>query len=171
MDRSIIPPALCALGGAGALGAALVAEHVFGLQPCILCLYERIPYGLVAVIGLFGLVPGAGRGWRWTVSLICGAIMLGSSGLAGFHVGVEQHWWASIEACETGATPATLEELRARLESTTRPSCTEIPWSLFGISMAGYNFLFSVVAGIGLTAVSAAALIRDGRRPPHRRTA
>ena len=34
----------------GALGMAYVAEVVFGLEPCILCLYQRVPYAITGVL-------------------------------------------------------------------------------------------------------------------------
>ena len=33
-----------------ALGIALLGEHVFGIRPCILCLYQRVPYVISAVL-------------------------------------------------------------------------------------------------------------------------
>ncbi|HEY9164284.1 MAG TPA: disulfide bond formation protein B, partial [Magnetovibrio sp.] len=48
-------PALLAAVGAGALVMAYVAQYGFDLEPCILCLYQRIPYALVAILGFAGM--------------------------------------------------------------------------------------------------------------------
>ncbi|MGZ8994968.1 MAG: disulfide bond formation protein B, partial [Rhodospirillales bacterium] len=42
--------ALVLISSLFALAAAFLGEHVFGLEPCILCLYERVPYALAALL-------------------------------------------------------------------------------------------------------------------------
>ena len=49
----------------------------------------------------------------------------------------------------------TVEELRAALLQQPVVRCDEIAWSLFGISMAGWNFLLS----LGLAALSFASAL------------
>lgn len=39
-----------------ALSMAFTAQYIFGLEPCILCLYQRIPYALVIALGLTGFL-------------------------------------------------------------------------------------------------------------------
>ena len=94
------------------------------------------------------------------------AVFAGEAGLAFYHVGVEQHWWAGLDACaQAGATPGTVDELRELLlEGPPTPPCDEVQWSLFGVSMAGYNMLYAgVMAGISL--FGAAALRRKAIDP------
>ena len=54
------------------LGTALLSQYVGGLQPCILCLYQRVPYGVVIVLTALvlawefygnSLAPGVARGY------------------------------------------------------------------------------------------------------------
>ena len=143
-----------------ALAGAFFAQYVMGLAPCPLCLYQRIPYAATIVLGALAL---AGKG-RWPLLFIAlaGAVFAGEAGLAFYHVGVEQHWWAGLEACaQAGATPETVDELRTLLlDEPPPPPCDEVRWSLFGVSMAGYNVLYAgVMAAISLFA--AAALHRN----------
>jgi disulfide bond formation protein DsbB len=42
-------------------------------------------------------------------------------------------------------------------------SCEEPAWTLFGVSMAGYNALLSTVVGIWATATAGAILLGKGR--------
>ena len=82
----------------------------------------------------------------------------GEAGLAFYHVGVERHWWAGLDACgAAGATPGTVDELRTLLlEEPPPPPCDQVPWLLFGLSMAGYNMLYAgVMAGISLFGTAA----------------
>ena len=147
-----------------ALGGAFFAQYALGLEPCPLCLYQRYPYGAAIVLGALALAM-AGRG-RWPVVLVgvAGAVFAGEAGLAFYHVGVEQEWWAGLQACTpAGETPGTVDELKTLLlEELPPPPCDIVPWSLFGVSLAGYNALYAA----GLAAISlagAATLARKAR--------
>jgi disulfide bond formation protein DsbB len=125
-----------------ALGAALVSQFVFGLQPCVLCVYQRWPYVAAAVLGVAAaLLPPKRAGLALTAAAAALAV---DAGIAAFHVGVEQHWWTGTESC-TGTTGAagTLAELKAQLLTAPIVRCDEVAFSLFGVSMAGYNFLYA----------------------------
>jgi len=80
---------------------------------------------------------------------LCGLIFLANSGLAVYHVGVEQHWWASA-AC-SGAPPGelTFEQMQQSLIKGEPKACDTVDWQLFGISMAGYNIVYSLLLAIG----------------------
>ena len=141
---------------AGALISALMSEYVGGLVPCILCLYQRVVYVVALVLsGLIFVLAGA-MGTRAAAGAIAltGLIFLAGAAVAGFHVGVEQHWWSGTQECGTTIDPnLPLAELKARLLAQPVVRCDEVPWSLFGVSMAGYNFLASLVfAGASLWA-------------------
>ena len=147
------PLHLILLASAGALAAALTAQYGFGLRPCILCLYQRVPYVVAAILALAGLAgPRAWRGHPLLLAL-CGLVFLADTGISSFHVGVEQHWWAGLAACtgEGQAVAGSVEDLKAMLAGPPPPRCDQIPWSLFGISMAGYD----VFATFALAAFSA----------------
>ena len=143
------------------LVAALGFQHLGDLDPCILCIYQRWPY--VAVAGLAALVLALPHsGWLRPALLgLCGAALLVGGGLALFHVGVEQHWWAGTAACEgqVSITRGSIEDLRAQLLGAPVTRCDQVAWSLFGISMAGYNLLVSLGLAV-LSLFSAARLVR-----------
>jgi disulfide bond formation protein DsbB len=137
---------LLALASAAALGVALISQYVFGLQPCVLCVYQRWPLLAVAVLGagaalLFGRQP---HGTAVLVALVTALLLLLlDAGIAGYHVGVEQGWWTGTAECTGPAGQArTLAELKAQIMATPIVRCDEVAFSLFGISMAGYNLIF-----------------------------
>lgn len=135
---------LLALGSAGVLGAAFFFQFVLGYQPCILCIYQRWPYAAVIV---FGAAAYATRQWPGAADALlvaAGLALLANAGIASFHVGVEQHLWAGTESCGGGALSGdNLDALRAQLLAAPVVRCDEVAWTLFGISMAGYNVLLS----------------------------
>ena len=131
------------------LATALTAQYFFGLEPCILCLYQRVPFVLTALLGLAGLIVAA-RARRVKISalliLLCAPIFVMGAVIAFYHVGVEQHWWASfLEGCAVDLSTAGAGDLLSLIESKPAVRCDEIPWAdpFFGISMAGYNVMFS----------------------------
>jgi disulfide bond formation protein DsbB len=144
----LVPLAVLGLS-VGALATAYIAEIFFGLEPCPLCLYQRIPFALTGVLALLALAgPLSGRLER-TVINVCGLVFLIGGAIAVYHVGVEQHWWASA-ACP-GGSPATLtfEQMQQALTSGEPKACDTVDWRLFGISMAGYNIVYSFALAAG----------------------
>lgn len=137
---------------AASLGGALFLEHVLGVLPCILCLYQRIPYAVAGALAAFALLPGLSPALRRGLVVLCGLAFLVNMGIAVYHVGVEQHWWAGTAQCTApaGGAPQTLAELQAALESPPQLArCDEVGWSLFGISLPGYNIVLSLILGAG----------------------
>ena len=140
-----LPAALLALASAGVLGAALVFQYGFGYQPCILCLYQRVPYAAVLGFGIITLAFPRWRGLGDALLVASGLALLANAGIATYHVGVEHHWWAGTSACgASGGAALTLEDLRAQVMKAPVVRCDEIQWSLFGITMAGYNVVVSL---------------------------
>ncbi len=139
-----------------ALGGALASQYFGGLAPCILCLYQRVPYAAVIALGLLALVVPRYAGWA--LGLAAMAFLVGG-GIAVFHVGVEQLWWEGTQSC-TGdsSAAASVDALRAQIMEAPVVRCDEVQWSLFGISMAGYNVLASAV--LAVFSLMAAARIR-----------
>lgn len=146
-------PAILFAISAGALGLALHAQFVLGLEPCNLCLYQRIPY---AVIGLFAgacMTRPNAKAVRAVVGLAALGFAIGAA-IAVYHVGVEQHWWASAVCGGTVTTLESTTDLMAGLSAPPEKSCDSVDWVFLGLSMATYNAAFSaVMAGLCFVAV------------------
>ena len=128
------------------VGSAISSEIFGGLAPCVLCLYQRIPYALTIALGLAGF---AAPRFLVPLMLLAALTFLTGGGIAVYHVGVEQAWWTGTEACVgTQDKAASIDELRAQIMATPVIRCNDIQWSLFGISMAGYNVLTSLALAI-----------------------
>lgn len=134
---------LLAVSGSLTLGA-LWFQFGMGLAPCQLCYWQR--YAHLAVMAL--ALPAALSGNRLLAAMAVAA-MLASAGIAGFHAGVEQLWWPSPFGC-TAALPTDLSAGAMFDEMLGRPlvRCDAIPWSLAGISMAGWNAAISLLAAM-----------------------
>ena len=148
---SALAPALVAGGAGAALVVALLAQHWGGLAPCLLCLWQRWALWAVVALGMGGIVAALfGRArLAGALTLLAGVAALGSAGIAFFHVGVEQHWWTGTSGCGASLIDPrlTAEELRTRIEAAPMVRCDQVAWSLFGLSMAAYNLLYSTMLG------------------------
>jgi disulfide bond formation protein DsbB len=149
---------------AAPLLAALISQFVGGLQPCELCLLQRLPYDAALVLGLASLAFAGRPGPLRLAAALAGIAFLASAAIAVFHVGVEQHWWVWESACtgtvsSQGKTP---EEVIKELMGKQVQRCDEIQWSLFGLSLAGFNAIYGTLAGLAALWIAAAAPWRRG---------
>ena len=135
--------------GAVSLGAAFGSQYFGGLQPCVLCIYQRYPYGVVIALGLLALLAWRQPKLAAGLTLLAAIALFVDAGIAVFHVGVEQHWWKGTNECSNLIDPnLSIEDLKKALQEQPVVACDEVAWSLFGISMAGYNFLYATAAGV-----------------------
>ena len=125
---------------AGAWGSQLLG----GLVPCEMCHWQRWPhYAALPVAALSFLVGGRAR----IALVVVAALLIAASGvIAVAHAGVEYHWWNGFTACTapvslTGTTAA--ERLDALMNQPI-VRCDTAQWTLLGVSLAGFNALFSL---------------------------
>ncbi len=142
-----------ALASAAMLGGALMFQYVGGLFPCKLCIYQRIPYGAVIGLGVVGALVSRGDvALTPIVRLLAGACALAffvDAGIASFHFGVEQGWWTGTEACVgDDLDTSSIEAMRDAILNAPAVRCDEVVWSMFGISMAGWNGLVALGLGV-----------------------
>lgn len=128
------------------LGGALAFQVVGKLYPCELCWWQRYPHiAAIVLAALAFIVPG--RPARAALVALAAAAILVSGVIGGYHAGVEYHWWQGLTACtSTVAGPITLDSImRAPLVR-----CDVAQWTLFHVSLAGFNALFSIAGGIAI---------------------
>jgi disulfide bond formation protein DsbB len=145
---------LLALVSAAILLTALALQFVGGLAPCPLCIQQRWPYVALVALGLIG--------WRWRARALLGIatlVLLGGAGLATYHVGIEQGWWALPGGCIAGDTARSVEELK-RLLAEAPPACDQVGFTFLGLTLAGWN----LVASLALAAYAIAAALGSWRR-------
>jgi disulfide bond formation protein DsbB len=73
--------------------------------------------------------------------------------MAAYHVAVEQHW--VVAQCDARIDPNDIRPMDFG-ETFTAVRCDEIAWSLFGVSMAGYNAIISLLLALASFAVALA---------------
>lgn len=124
-----------------AILAAFVAEYGMGLKPCALCLYQRIPY----YIGLIGFVSYFIPQYQKYFRIFYIALFLASVTLAFYHMGVEYKWFSYHSECTSQITGNNIDQIKAQLLSQAIVRCDEPALIIFGLSMAGWNFILSLL--------------------------
>ncbi|WP_262693868.1 disulfide bond formation protein B [Kordiimonas aquimaris] len=131
------------------VAAATILGTAFGFQlagyhPCEMCWWQRYPYMVIMAIALIHQI--APRIPQKIILLLLAIAFAVDAGIAGFHVGVEQRWWEGLTTCSSFVSVT--DDVNAALAAIMDAPlirCDEIAWSLFGISMAGYNFIAASV--------------------------
>jgi disulfide bond formation protein DsbB len=128
------------------LGGALVSQYVGGLYPCELCWFQRYPHGVAIVLAVLAFVVPGRTLQRVLVALAALAVLV-SGAIGVFHAGVEYHWWQGFTECTSTMTgPVTLESImKAPIVR-----CDVAQWRLGGISLAGFNAVFSIGGAIAI---------------------
>lgn len=145
-----------------ALASALYAQYGLGLRPCVLCVTERIPFALAALLAVLALATARLVSTRRALMGLA-ALALGANALiAAYHVGVEQVWWTSA-VCSAGSPPAGAApgpfDLAAAMSRPVEDApCDQPAWAFHGVTMAGLNVAFS-----GLLAVLVVLSLRRRR--------
>jgi disulfide bond formation protein DsbB len=140
---------LSLLAAVGALGAALIAQFVFGLKPCILCLWQRIPYAVLIGVTLVALLLSSKPKITTPLLVLTSLLFVVSAGLAFFHFGVEQRWWSLQGGCPIQAMSGkSADQMLEELLATPQARCDEVAWRLFGLSITVWNTVFSAAMAI-----------------------
>jgi disulfide bond formation protein DsbB len=132
---------------AALMAGALGSQYIGGLYPCEMCHWQRWPHE--AAIGFailaFFLKPPV----RTILVVLAAIAILISGGIGVFHAGVEYGWWEGLTACTNTAASGSLSDiLKAPMIR-----CDVPQWTLWGISLAGFNALFSIAGGVAILAM------------------
>lgn len=150
MQRPLVPLLLVTATPLVLLGGALLFQFFGHLYPCEMCIWQRWPHGIAIGIAAIGWVMrqrGMFKLEYWAVLFSAMAIIL-SGLIGGFHAGVEYGWWQGLTTCSVVGGAGNVGDITASVLAAPIVRCDQTPWSLFGVSLAGYNALMSIFAGL-----------------------
>jgi disulfide bond formation protein DsbB len=127
---------------AGALGSQVLG----GLYPCEMCHWQRWPHYAAIVLAALSFFAPRTSAKRLLV-ILAGLAILTSGAIGVFHAGVEYHWWQGVTAC-ANTLHATGGDLLAAIVRQPVVRCDVPQWSFLGISLAGFNAIFSIVGAL-----------------------
>jgi disulfide bond formation protein DsbB len=133
---------------AALLAGAFGSQYIGGLAPCEMCYWQRWPHEAAVVIALFTFTGRSELTNRILLLLAATAIAV-SGGIGVFHAGVEYGWWEGLTQCSTmpGAGGGNIID---DIMKTPLVRCDVPQWTLFGISLAGYNAIVSFAGAFGV---------------------
>lgn len=151
---------------ASLMAGALFSQYVGGLPPCEMCWWQRYPHIAAFVLAALGWTmkgqkSAQVRGAADMVVVLAAIAVLASGMIGGFHAGVEYGWWEGITTCSSSKLG---DDPLAAIMNAPLIRCDVAPWSLFGISLAGFNFLISLAGGIAVLSLLGQAR-NAGARP------
>jgi len=127
---------------ASLLAGAYGSQYIGGLYPCEMCWWQRYPHFEAVAIAFIAFFVG-NPAYRHALVALAALGILTSGLIGGFHAGVEYGWWEGLTAC-TSTISGSGKDLLDSIMNAPLIRCDVAPWTLFGISLAGYNFLLSV---------------------------
>jgi disulfide bond formation protein DsbB len=144
---------LIAAGGSLALLFGAFVFQAIGYAPCKLCIWQRWPHGTAIGAGVLVMLTGPLALWG-----IVGALSALTTGAIGvYHAGIELDFWEGPTSCTgSGNTLGGLsgDQLLSLDAPVDIVMCDEIAWAFAGVSMAGWNAIFSIMlAAIWITAL------------------
>ena len=148
---------------AASLAGAWFFQLVLDIRPCPLCLEQRYAYYLAMPLGALTAVAaarGAPRAVLYAGLVILAAAALANAWLGAYHAGVEWGFWKGPTDC-TGPVGnlGSAGNLLERLDTVRVIRCDEVQWRFLGLSLAGYNFLISLL----MAAIAAWGIARSAR--------
>ena len=131
------------------LGGALLSQYVGGLYPCEMCWWQRYPHALAILVAIAACLSPLNAPRTRVLVLLAAAAIAVSGAIGAFHAGVEYGWWEGLTTCTTtGAT--SLDDIMA----VPLVRCDQVQWSLGGVSLAGFNAIFSLGGALVIAALA-----------------
>lgn len=140
------------LASAMALGLAFYSQYVLELQPCHLCIFQRVTVAAMGVAFLLAALHSSGRLRGAIYAGLIGITGLATLAASGRHVWIQMQPEGSVAACGADLdfmldvfplTEVILKVFKAGGE------CAQVDWSLLGLSIPAWVFVFALIATAG----------------------
>lgn len=129
---------------------ALYQQHVVGLTPCHLCIFQRIAVLVLGAVFLVAAVHAPRRGGARVYGVLIALAAAATAGIAGRHVWIQQQPPGSVPAC--GADLDFMLEVMPLKDVLVKVftgggECQKIDWQLLGLSMPAW--VAAAAVGLG----------------------
>ena len=144
------------LACAGMVSYAIYVQHVDFIDPCPLCVFQRMVYMWLGAVALVAFIHNPGNIGRWIYGGLISAGGLVGAGIAGRHVWLQSLPPDQVPDCGMGLnymleTMPLGQVLSEVLYGS--GECAEVYWTFLGISLPGWSFLWYVVFTVGTITV------------------
>ena len=121
--------------------SAVYIEYILGVKPCILCLYQRVPYIIAIFFCFFGYYNLKNKLWIYLLVIT----FLLSALLSGYHVGIENNVFNEFSGCTSNNSNITNKDELLKALKETQPNCKDVTFKLLGFSLATINLFLSII--------------------------
>ena len=127
-----------------AISSALIAEYVFNLLPCKMCLYQRYPYYfIISIFIIFYFFQKKFNIWFYFLTEL--AIIFGLF-YSIWHVGIEQNLLPAPQSCSGSLKKiSSIENLKEQIFNQEIINCNDVSWSIIGFSAATVNAILLIL--------------------------
>ena len=121
--------------------SAVYIEYILGVKPCILCLYQRVPYIIAIFFCFYGYYNLKNKLWIYLLVIT----FLLSAILSGYHVGIENNIFKEFSGCTSNNTDIINKDELLNSLKETQPNCKDVTFKLLGFSLATINIFLSII--------------------------
>ena len=143
---------------AGLIGWALYLQYALELEPCPLCMFQRVAVIATGIVFLVAALHGPGRGGAIFYAVLTGITAGIGAGLAAWQVWIQAQPQGSVAACGMGLDymleTLPLTDVISRVLKGSG-ECAEQGWVFLGLAIPSWTFVFFVAM-----IVAALALVR-----------
>ena len=122
--------------------STLLIEYIFNFPPCKLCIYQRVPYLLIIILGIGLVFFKKMREFLFLFIMLQIANFFIAFFLSLVERGIVEY---EMNCTSTGSDIQTIDELRNFLEKVPIAKCNEILFSIMGLSLANFNLIVSIL--------------------------
>jgi len=127
------------------LSFAYFVEYILGFKPCVLCIYQRLPYYVIAFCSIIAIVQNR---FRILIAFLITISFTLSFGLALYHTGIEHKIFPPTSQCHNQLELPSYEsfgELENSLLNMKPVSCDKAHFYILGFTMAELNVILSFI--------------------------
>lgn len=142
------------LFSAGALMLGVFIEHQYELEPCSMCIFQRVMFIGAGLVALAAAIQNTGRIGQKIYSVLL--LLFADLGAA---LAIRQLWLQQLPADQVPTCPPSLDYMLEVLPFTEvvamvlsgDGNCAEVAWTMLGLSIPGWSlicFVLIVTAGM-----------------------
>jgi disulfide bond formation protein DsbB len=139
------------LACAGLIAYALYSQYQLNVEPCPLCIFQRVGVIAMGVVFLVAALHNP-KGWgRYVYAILIGVTSLATIGVAADHLYVQSLPDGAVPSC--GAPLGMLFKFSPWLEVikkvlTGSGECHEVNWQFLGLAMPAWVLIWAVALGV-----------------------
>ena len=141
------------LACASLLGFGYYLQFIEGLEPCPLCIFQRVAYMVITALALVAAVHGPGMAWRRVYAALVFVAALAGGGIAARQVWLQHLPADRVPECGPGLDyMLDVLPLAEVVKSVFRGSgeCAEVDWTFLSFSIAEWSLACFLVIAVAV---------------------